>query len=43
MEAIGTYAFMAPEVRAGFYNDIKSDIYSLGLALYFMMTKRLTN
>lgn len=38
---IGTIAFMAPEVKKGNPIPFKSDIYSLGLVLYFMLTKDL--
>jgi serine/threonine-protein kinase len=34
----GTPAFMAPEVRLGHRGDVRSDIYSLGATLHYLLT-----
>lgn len=38
---LADYAFKAPEIGIGHFVDVKSDIFSLGLVLYFMIKKRL--
>ena len=37
---IGTYDYMAPEVYFGRHYDIRADIYSLGIVLYWMLNNR---
>jgi tRNA A-37 threonylcarbamoyl transferase component Bud32 len=39
--AIGTVAYMAPEQRAGHAASVQSDIYSVGVLLFEMLTGRL--
>lgn len=39
--AVGTLDYMAPEVFKGQRGDARSDLYSLGLTLYFALTGRL--
>ena len=39
--AVGTLDYMAPEVFRGQRGDARSDLYSLGLTLYFALTGRL--
>lgn len=36
---VGTFKFMAPEAQRGRHVPFKSDMYSLGLVLHFMLTK----
>ncbi len=40
-KGIGTYNYMAPEARDNKPVKIKSDMYSLGVMLYNMLTKEL--
>ncbi len=35
---VGTELYMSPEAKEGRYKIGKSDVYSLGLVLYFMCT-----
>lgn len=37
VDAVGSVGFMAPEVAMKMPNDFKSDIYSLGVILYFLL------
>lgn len=37
----GTMAFIAPEVSGGTYDPFKSDVWALGVTIYFMMTGKL--
>ena len=39
-KGIGTYDYMAPEVRHGGKYDERADIYSLGLVLYWLLNER---
>ena len=36
-DAVGSVGFMAPEEEMKMPNDFKSDIYSLGIILYFLI------
>ena len=38
---VGTMAYTAPEILAGDRGDARSDLYSLGMTLYFALTGRL--
>ena len=40
---IGTPSYWAPEIINGNHKPFKSDMYSLGLILYFIMAKKLPN
>ena len=37
VDAVGSVGFMAPETAMKLPNDFKSDIYSLGIILYFLI------
>ena len=37
VDTVGSVGFMAPEVAMKMPNDFKSDIYSLGIILYFLL------
>lgn len=39
-KGIGTYDYMAPEVRRGEKYDKRADIYSLGLVLYWLLNEK---
>ena len=38
---VGTLGYMAPEIIAGSRGDARSDLYALGLTMYFALTARL--
>ena len=39
--AVGTKAYMAPEVMSNDYYDSKCDVWSLGVIMYFLLSGEL--